>query len=73
MVATYAPMKRELKGPAIMSNLFCSRCSNLCPDEKGTERLAKLIPCLARESSNLCPDEKGTESLLISQDSYKPR
>ena len=34
--------------------------SNLCPDEKGTERYRDPIPELFSRS-NLCPDEKGTE------------
>ncbi len=41
-VATYAPMKRGLKvGQDIcLANALSS--SNLCPDEKGTERLEKF-------------------------------
>ena len=41
LVATYAPMKRGLKVQCLtdsMSEINLSRCSNLCPDEKGTER-----------------------------------
>ena len=35
--------------------------SNLCPDEKGTERRNHLLLPRNRLRSNLCPDEKGTE------------
>ena len=37
-------------------------CSNLCPDEKGTESTAGRNAAAAQWRSNLCPDEKGTES-----------
>ena len=38
-------------------------CSNLCPDEKGTE--SSIIDVFRQNNfgSNLCPDEKGTESI----------
>ena len=38
-VATYAPMKRGLKASRtpIYHRQTANRCSNLCPDEKGTE------------------------------------
>ena len=36
-VATYAPMKRGLKAISISCSDITWWCSNLCPDEKGTE------------------------------------
>ena len=55
-------MKRGLK--AIDATVKCNECdcSNLCPDEKGTERLVVSSTIKPSGSSNLCPDEKGTES-----------
>ena len=37
MVATYAPMKRGLKGTGRCTLAVGYSGSNLCPDEKGTE------------------------------------
>ena len=37
-VATIAPMKRGLKGLGAWLSSCAVRCSNHCPDEKGTER-----------------------------------
>ena len=36
-VATYAPMKRGLKGLVATPKKVIVNSSNLCPDEKGTE------------------------------------
>ena len=65
-VATYAPMKRGLKAVSRSGPKFTVFCSNLCPDEKGTERHA--TPTRDRQyllRSNLCPDEKGTERTAV--------
>ena len=40
-VATYAPMKRGLKVFCRVSQSLLDVRSNLCPDEKGTERSAR--------------------------------
>ena len=65
IVATYAPMKRGLKGHWYGMMVGSSPSSNLCPDEKGTESSHQGWYLLDRAcSSNLCPDEKGTESLF---------
>ncbi len=42
LVATYAPMKRGLKVGIFARFSLNSVCSNLCPDEKGTESMKKL-------------------------------
>ena len=56
-------MKRGLKARENRQSHFCTSCSNLCPDEKGTERSDNQLKYNVRDtSSNLCPDEKGTES-----------
>ena len=65
-VATYAPMKRGLKVSIHQCCHYRKQYigSNLCPDEKGTERsttLRVIRPKFCIYSSNLCPDEKGTE------------
>ena len=61
-VATIAPMKRGLKVAPSVPDCIYHSSSNHCPDEKGTERIARITR--ARNvpfSSNHCPDEKGTE------------
>ena len=67
IVATYAPMKRGLKVKGCtIGSLETELGSNLCPDEKGTERSIPVYPFPINICSNLCPDEKGTESQLLS-------
>ena len=56
-------MKSGLKGASAGPNDVNSGCSNLCRDEKRTERIVivNILPS-PRTSSNLCRDEKRTES-----------
>ena len=57
-------MKSGLKGAAADRAAGELERSNLCRDEKGTERILHLLLQVKYYRSNLCPDEKGTESYL---------
>ena len=57
-------MKRGLKVPNAILQASRAQCSNLYPDEKGTESHTKGHGTTRDGGSNLYPDEKGTESVL---------
>ena len=65
VVATYAPMKRGLKG-ALDSVQKRSVCivATYAPMKRGlkVDHVNGTTPLSGMVSSNLCPDEKGTES-----------
>ena len=54
-------MKSGLKVNETTLSSFLSICSNLCRDEKRTERICSGPPAVFTLSSNLCRDEKRTE------------
>ena len=58
-------MKRGLKAAVMLKGGFITTSSNLCPDEKGTERSMSPHQIEGARCSNLCPDEKGTERVRV--------
>ena len=61
MVATYAAMKSGLKERLHVQVARQTRSSNLCRDEKRTERQFYEGEGSLSRGSNLCRDEKRTE------------
>ena len=70
-VATFAPMKRGLKAAFAASNESHSKCSNLCPDEKGTESRAVFLKVHVGVVATFAPMKRGLKAMQRKPEHYE--